>query len=252
MMPKLDVDAQAFILASGISGINSIAINNLVIDLKSASIWNKMKCIYPFIGSTSTSQKYNLKDSRDLDIAYRLVFSGGGTFSSNGYQSNGVNAFADTFLNPSTSLSLNSTHISVYLRSNVSSGNSIIGVNDGVTGAKGIYILPNAPNLFYGGVNQDTASNISNTDSRGFFLVKRTTSTGIILQKNSTQTSSAVNSSGLTNFKISIGAINSGNTFYYSTNQIAFSSIGDGLTDAEALSFYNIVQNFQTTLSRQV
>jgi hypothetical protein len=29
-------------------------------------------------------------------------------------------------------------------------------------------------------------------------------------------------------------------------------SVGDGLTDAEALAFYNLVQDMQTTLARNV
>jgi len=37
-----DADAQAFITASGISGTNATAVNQLVIDLKAANIWNKI------------------------------------------------------------------------------------------------------------------------------------------------------------------------------------------------------------------
>jgi hypothetical protein len=39
---------------------------------------------------------------------------------------------------------------------------------------------------------------------------------------------------------------------YYSSKQCAFASIGDGLTDAEALAFYNAVNAFQVTLGRNV
>ena len=38
----------------------------------------------------------------------------------------------------------------------------------------------------------------------------------------------------------------------YSSKELAFASIGDGLTDAEAANFYTAVQAFQTTLGRQV
>ena len=59
--------------------------------------------------------------------------------------------------------------------------------------------------------------------------------------------------STLPNTKIFLGAINNyGSAAAYSTNECAFASIGDGLTDAEALAFYNAVQNFNTTLGRQV
>ena len=121
-----DADAQLFITATGISGTNATATNKLVIDLKAANIWTKMKCIYPFVGNTASSQKYNLKDSRDLDAAYRLAFSGGGTFSSNGYLPNGTNSFANTFLIPSTALTTMSQHISYYSRTN----NTSAAIND--------------------------------------------------------------------------------------------------------------------------
>ena len=56
-----DPDAQAFITATGISGTNATATNQLVLDLKSANIWTKMKAVYPMVGGTSTTCKFNLK-----------------------------------------------------------------------------------------------------------------------------------------------------------------------------------------------
>lgn len=247
-----DADAQAFIDAAGITdATQKSAVNQLVLDLKSASIWTKMKAIYPIVGGTASTHKWNLKDPRDLDAAYRLTFSTGWTHGSTGMTPNGA-AYADTFLTPSTSLSQNNSHISVYSRTNVDSL-YIIGSNTGAPNyTNSIGLAPKSSNLFYGAVNQGAAPNTSNTDSKGFFLGKRTASTAIILQKNSTQTSVTVSSTGLSTFKISLGALNAGGSFFYGLYEIAFSSIGDGLTDAEALIFYNIVQDFQTTLARQV
>lgn len=79
-----DPDAQAFITATGISGADADAINQLVIDLKDYSLWNLIDAFYPFIGGTSSSCKYNLKDPQDTDGAYRMSFNGSWTFSSNG------------------------------------------------------------------------------------------------------------------------------------------------------------------------
>jgi hypothetical protein len=63
----------------------------------------------------------------------------------------------------------------------------------------------------------------------------------------------AVNSNAAPTQIFIIGAYNSnGVAAYYSAKQCAFASIGDGLTDAEALALYNAVQNFNTTLARQV
>jgi hypothetical protein len=40
--------------------------------------------------------------------------------------------------------------------------------------------------------------------------------------------------------------------YYYGNKEVAFASIGDGLTDAESIAFYTAVQAFQTSLGRQV
>jgi len=117
--PSNDADAQAFIDAAAITDVTQqSAINTLVLDLKNYGIWTKMKAVYPFVGGTATTHKWNLKDPRDLNAAFRLVFSGGWTHSSTGALPNGTNAYADTFLNENTILTLNNEHLSYYSRTN--------------------------------------------------------------------------------------------------------------------------------------
>jgi hypothetical protein len=48
------------------------------------------------------------------------------------------------------------------------------------------------------------------------------------------------------------GRNNSGAGDSYTVHQIAFAFLGQGLTDVESGNLYTTVQNFQTTLSRQV
>ena len=253
-----DADAQAFITATGISGTNATATNQLVIDLKSANIWTKMKAIYPFVGNTSASQKYNLKDARDLNAAYRLVFAGGGTFSANGYQPNGINSFADTFLLPSTNLTNNSTHVSIYSRTNSLAVNSDIG-SVTATGLININTRYNDGNLYADQYNFSTNRiTIANANSQGLYLSTRTSSTVFKIFKNANQFGSTITSASTPSVntitsKLYISALNNnGVAVNFSNRELAFASIGDGLTDAEALAFYNAVQTFNTTLARQV
>jgi len=111
-----DTDAAAFITAANITdNTQKSAINTLVNDMKGYGIWTKMKAIYPFVGGTATTHKWNLKDPRDLDAAFRLVFNGGWTHSSTGADPNGTNAYADTYLAPSLLIN-NNTHVSIYSR----------------------------------------------------------------------------------------------------------------------------------------
>ena len=239
----------AFATATGITDVTILgALNTFDLGLISNSLDTKMKAVYPFVGTTSTTQKYNFMDSRDLDVAFRLSFIGGGTFSSNGYQLNGTNAYANTFLTPSTSLSLDSIHSSVYSRTN-----NILNTFDITTAPNYTFLLGiNFDGNTYFKVNQSTYSSISTTDSLGLRIINRTSSTTEKLYKNnSLALSSSKTSASLPNTPILLG-YTEGLGVTWSNRQYSFMSIGSGLTDGEAVIFYNLVQNMQTTLARNV
>jgi hypothetical protein len=252
---RQDAAVSAFLTATGITDTTiTSALEDLVADLKSYSIWDKMKAIYPFVGGTATTHKFNLKDSRDTDAAFRLAFSGGISHTSNGIQGNGINGYADTFLTPSTSLSLNSTHLSVYSRTNVTRNNADIG-SENSDGTNRIYTLYNAVgSVDYSRNNNTLASGLSTNSSLGFILNNRTNSTNMkVIRNNSIVTANSNATTGLSDRKIYVGAYNSGGTAsLFSNRQLAFSTIGDGLTDEDSANLYYSVQKFQTTLGRQV
>ena len=261
-----DTDAQAFITAASITdGTQQSAVNQLVLDLKSANIWTKMKAIYPIVGGSASTHKWNLKDPRDLDAAFRLTFTTGWTHSSNGMLPNGTSAYANTFLTPNINLTNNNSHISVYLRTNTDNNGVDIGIQDDMgagTTQSTYYIITRNSNTLIGTIQTDDANRISgaNTDSRGFYITSRTTSTSLKQYKNSSIFGTNTNTSTGTRarYSIPLGAVryinDPGSDTYssYSNRQQSFASIGDGLTDAEALSFYNAVQTYQTTLGRNV
>jgi hypothetical protein len=254
-VPVSDADAQAFITAANITDTTQKnAINKLVTDLKGYGIWTKMKAIYPFVGGTATTHKFNLKDPRDLDAAYRLVFNGGWTHSSTGAKPNGTTAFADTKLVPNTILQLNSSHFSYYSRTNVSessiemmaytSGQSIID----------LYVRFTNGNML-SRIYNTTTSTASVPSSLGLFLMNRPDANTIKQHRNSDIISSSSSTPAGTkpNINLYIGSgNNNGTTYGFSSKESAFASIGDGLTDTEAANFYTAVQTFQTTLGRNV
>ena len=251
-----DADAQAFITATGISGTNATATNQLVLDLKAANIWTKMKAIYPMVGGTSTTCKFNLKDPRDLNAAFRLTFFGGGTFSANGYQPGGVNGYANTFFNTATQSTLNNTHVSFYSRTNSENLGIELGNSNGSGGQLLLALRYTAIGCISDQYNSTTGRIIiANANSQGLYITSRTTSAIHKLFKNSAQIGATNTgaSGALQNYNVYLGAQNQQNAaISFSNRQCAFASIGDGLTDAEALALYNAVQNFNTTLSRQV
>jgi hypothetical protein len=95
--PIVDPDAQAFLTAAAITDPTiSDAINTLVLGLKSNNLWTKMVALYPFVGSTASNHKWNLKNPVDTNAAFRLTFFGGITHSSAGIIGNASNAYAQT------------------------------------------------------------------------------------------------------------------------------------------------------------
>ena len=247
----VDADAQAFISAAGITNLTQAsAVNTLVNDLKTYGLWTKMKALYPMVGGTATSHKFNLKDPRDLDAAYRLVFNGGWTHTSTGALPNGTTGYANTFLN---ALTVNATnHLSYYSRTATVGVEIEMGYYDN---SMATFNQLRVASNYIAGANSNTLLFTSTTDARGFWIgSKRTNSDREIYRNNSSETTSLISDiANLPNKIILIGARGE-NTIpaYYSNKETAFVSIGDGLTDTEATNFYNSVQKFQTTLGRQI
>lgn len=250
----IDADAQAFITAAGITDpTQQTAINTLVVDLKGYGIWTKMKALYPMVGGTASAHKFNLKDPRDLDAAFRLVFSGGWTHSSTGATCNGVNAYADTGLNQNNVMDLNSNGITTY-------GQVVsTGVGYGYSGLWGSSSNYSVIGFAYSNTFIEAGLNVGSvilggTNYNGMVTVSRQNSTTTKLYKNG----SAVNTSSTTpqsliNSNYWIGGLNNSGSILYPYNvKMSLFSIHNGLNDTEAANFYTAVQAFQTTLGRQV
>ena len=251
-----DADAQAFFdrvtTAGGtLSATEQTAINKLVQDLKSYSIWSKMKAIYPMVGGgTGTTAARQAACSQNLkSSSFTGSFTSGWTYASTGVSGNGTSAYMDTNLNDNTELSLNSAHISIYSRTNSDGLICDMGISGSGTG---VNIFAKYLNIFYPRIHDDNSGIANSTSSLGLFLSNRTTSTEIrAFQNNSLKLITSNSVSKVSNI-ITLAVLNGATKFFYSNRQYAFASIGDGLSDTEAGNFYTAVQAFQTTLSRQV
>jgi len=250
----VDPDAQAFITAAAITDpTQQSAVNQLVVDLKGYGVWSKMKAIYPFVGGTASTHKFNLKNPLDTDAAFRLVFNGGWTHSANGALPNGTNGFANTFLTPSTAYSTNnSAHLSIYSRTNTILDSVDMGGLNG--SARTDLSLRVTDGNIYARVHLNGVIT-ANTNSQGYYVINRNSSTSLKLFKNNIQlgsTYTGTNGNRL-DTEIYIGAYHFGTgSAFFSNRQYAFASIGDGLTDTESANLYTAVQTFQTTLGREI
>ena len=247
-------DAQAFIVAANITdNTQKNAITTLVSDLKGYNIWDKMKAFYPFVGGSSSSHKYNLKDPRDLDAAYRLTFNGGVTHSSDGLILGGINGYANTWLNDNV-FSPYDLHISMYSKTNESAEKWDFGARNTSNNTGTFFGLKGYQTSFTSLMQGLTESAlINNTNTTGFYITNRKTTDEIVLNKNGSEIYRAAKTLiGSSNYPYFIGTFNEGGTplNQYSAKTLASISIGNGLTITESSNLYTAVNAFNTTLSR--
>ena len=255
--PAVDPDAQAFITAAAITNpTQQAAINTLVVDLKGYSIWTKMKAVYPYVGGTATTHKFNLKNPLDTNAAFRILWSGDVTHSSNGVQFGGVNGYGVTNYNVSLNNTADNISAGVYLRTNsIVAAPSFSAIGSSFSGIE--LWAKNTDNNTYYAVNSDILSGNGNfvSDTRGMFVVSKLAVNQKVIYRNGIQLSSniyvAANLSP--NFIVHVGARNiQGVISNYDSRQHAFQYIGDTLTAAEVGNLTTAVQAFQTTLGRSI
>ena len=243
----------AFAAATGITDATILnALNTFDTGLISNGLDTKMKALYPFVGGTANTHKFNFMDARDTDAAFRLQFNGGGVHSSTGYKPNGTNAYGNTFYNQTTQGdSVNSGHLSYYSRTNSNGAEVEIGTEVNSV-AYNLLEIRTAGNTYFL-MNQTSFSAFADSDSLGFYVGNRTSSNVINGWKNGVKkVNSNVASTSIANKPIYLAGINSASALLSSTKECAFASIGNGLTDVEATTFSTLVQAMQTALSRQV
>jgi hypothetical protein len=256
-----DPDAQAFITAASITNpTQQNAINDIVTGLKTDGLWTKAFALYPFVGGTASSHKFNLKNPLDTDAAFRLVFSGGWTHSSTGALPNGTNGYADTFFVPSSNQNINSNGLGCYITANtyisvdaVSMGSFNTGGQASILTAK---INSGGIDILDGRLNANSSPQTI-VGRAGSFDIHRTSSTVTKLYKNASVVSNFVSGgSSLPTLKMYLANMTiSTNTPYsagYTNSEFRFAYMSDGLDDTEVSNLRARVQAFQTTLGRQI
>ena len=249
-----------FITETGISDVTIInALTAFEASLTSAGIIdyafpasNKIRALYVIVGGTAALHKYNFLDPRDLDAAFRLTFFGGMSHSSTGMVGNGTTGYANTHLTPSTWLSQNDTHRSVYVRDNTAAPEVEIGAIVDFSNLLNISTRFSDSKMYYSANGPFTG--VANSDSRGMFTASRLASGSNQAYKNGVLfDSSSQISKTLIGFDILLSARNiSGTPRSNSSKEISLASVGSGMTATEASDYYNAVQTLQTSLSRQV
>jgi hypothetical protein len=253
--PSGDPDAIAFIAAAGITGVTEqAAITQLVSDLKgegsttnNTNVWDNFYALYPMCpidGSTATLDgfKYNLKDPRDLDAAFRIDWVNAPTAAISGVTGNGSNQYGNTHFNTNTTAILNDFSMGYF---GGFSGNTM--------GASGTGNNPyNSFNSGkYWGINSNFNSNASILD--GFVLGQRTGATSSAIYNNSAtpDASSTLASSSKPNLENYILArLFDGAPNGYSTSEFNLFFFGTSFTTNGIQDFYDAITTYNTALGR--
>jgi hypothetical protein len=233
-----DVDAYNFLTAAGIyDDLYVLAINTLVVGLKANNLWTKMRVIYPFIGGTATTHKYNLVNPNNSQIQ----FYGAWTHNSDGARSTVLStAYATTGFIPSlnTLSSATGMHMSYYVK-NAGGGSytTLLSANPSY--------MRQAYSATFGVVFGGTTIFRSTEPSTAYLLLSKQVvgTSNLFGQQNGTLTNAYTNPTYTVD----------NSQFIINPEVIATSALitfGEGLTQAEGTTLYNLVQAYQTTLGR--
>ena len=231
------------------------AIRYLVRQLADNELINKFNFIYPFVGGDATRHSYNLINPS----LYQLTFNGGWTHSTNGATPNGTNTYATTGFIPSNISGTDNAHFSYYSRTNAQTASELIMGSNSFGSAPFSYLqIRDTGNRTQGAfANSETnqPTYIGTTDSTGLFMANFQSNTLRQILKNKTiLNQNTVNLAILkSTAPIYLASYNNNGTpLTYTTKQCAFASAGNGMSNTEQALFYDIVQEFQTILGRNV
>jgi hypothetical protein len=253
-----DVNTLQFLTASGITDVTiGDAVNTLVVGMKSANIWNEMNAVYPFVGGTAETNKWNLKDTG----SYMLTASGNWNYSSNGVSSSkAYNDYLDTNLPLTSSIfggMVDDLSLGIYSRTDGVNGYDFGAWNP--SGGDQIQLLAGST---YGtasinyrwGVSAQVPGVVTSdvTSSLGFFQASRTSTTNLVAWVNGYQVGTNTNINPTKAFSnLLIGNIVAlGND--PSNRQYAYAYIGNGLNGTQLNAYNTLVQQFQQSLNRKV
>ena len=254
-----DVSALAFFTAvegggDTLTSTEKSAVNQLVVDLKGYSLWSLFDIFYPFVGETSSSTKWNLKDPRDLDAAYRISWLGGMSFNSDGVLGNSTNSGGNTYLNPS-SLGYTSSCMGVYINQGLVDTPTAEYDMGGYDGSNDWLIVLGYDNKTTKYVNfrgLPALSTTSGTYTESLLLGQVTVGGTTELYQNTTQLISGSESIASLNQLIGIGCSYRGAVIAESSGRgysVAFMG-GNALTPTQISNLNTSINTFNTTLGR--
>lgn len=254
----LDPDVKKYKNKSGVSdGVIIPIVNTYVTELKAAGIWSKFYAIYPFLGGTSSTTSYNLKDAD----YYKIDWAGTITYGVLGVDFDGATGFGDTNFDFSAlSATIEDIHFSFYTP-NANGGLANVPMGVGSTAADDRIRM-----AFDAGTDNYYADMWSNGGvagrvlvsglgaPAGHYLATRYNASAAFVYLDGVQmavNSTTVDISDVPSDNFYIGATNlAGTASNFTTKVLGIATIGKHLTASEITAFQTITDKFLTSLGR--
>jgi len=252
MLQVLDSDSSKIIEAVRSTGVviteaMRLYVDYIVSNMKAIGTWDLCNAVYGFVGGTAASHKFNWKDLRDVDAAFRLTFVGGVTHNANGMQGNGTNGYADTFYSTAS----NKKGLGYYVNT---LGNVLATEIDmGTLASNNGFFLSNrvASGFIYGLIGNVPTITSSGNIPKGFYCLNSNSGSQSLVVNGSLLAKIALSGTVTDAQSIVIGARRELVPLYFSNKRFGFSYIANNdITDTQALQQSQIVTNAQNILNR--
>lgn len=266
-----DPNAVNYWTATGISDTTQKkAINQLVIDLKTINTTSpdfvnfnslaasKRKAIYPFVGTTTAINKYNLLSPFDADSSYRGVFTGTPTMTSKGVKFLS-GKWMDTKANANTILANAHHEIDCYLNTDTIANSAAYTIDMGAFQSASAWLMLNS-------MSDKSAVNIAQEYegdqviqgavywSNGFTQLNRKSSSiggwSYINNLSTVFTNGTAIGGAMPNANIFIGTA-SGLTSRPGIRRFTFASFGDSISTAANKLYLKAIEDYNYRLGRQ-
>lgn len=248
----LDPDVQRFFNAAGITDpTQRLAIENMTLSLKTASLWALFYALYPFVGGTAGSHAENL-----ISASYPITWTNGPTQDANGVTGNGTTQFG-------TCVGLSGNTVVPHLHGQT----SYIRVNDNGASSRCFGGISDAVSLFYCGLRNGGTSNgfimgdVANVALEaaaartGTLTVNRTANNAAAMYDDGTSflTSAVVDASTIPTIDFGVLCVKRpADAAFFSAANTALYAVHQPLTAPQTATLATIIGNYQTALGRNV
>lgn len=247
-------DVTVYLKKTGITDVTTInALHAFYSDLKLNNLWSKIKVLYPMLGGTSFTTKFDLvkKNNSFFDISW----NGSPIFTVNGVNGGaGLNAYGNTKFNPSINSITGNEGYTTCVGTNdadISSDPIQLGTFRSDTTSFSLMTIRTTGLNFTARLNSSQFT-MSNATKLGIYSINRKVNV-LTMFKNGTKLSTNTTGSTAPNSNIYLlnAANGAGPYSGYATGRMQCTIFHEGLTDLEQTTLHGLINTFENSLGRK-